>query len=54
MKTRQKIWQKLADEWKLAHLSELSSEISLDDLDENITLMLQGKKKGRTVVNLSR
>ena len=52
--TRQKIWQKLANEWKLAHLAELSSEISLDDLDENIELMLQGKKKGRTVVNLSR
>jgi len=54
MKIRQKIWQKLADEWKLTHLAELSSEISLDDLDENITLMLQGKKKGRTVVNLNR
>ena len=54
MKTRQKIWQKLANEWKLAHLSELSSEISLYDLEENITLMLQGKKKGRTVVNLNR
>jgi len=54
MKTRQKIWQKLADEWKLDHLAELSSEISLDDLDENIELILQGKKKGRTVVNLSR
>ena len=54
MKTRQKIWQKLSNEWKLAHLTELSSEISLDDLDENIMLMLQGKKKGRTVVNLSR
>lgn len=54
METRQKIWQKLADEWKLAHLAELSSEISLDDLDDNIEFMLQGKKKGRTIVNLSR
>jgi len=53
METRQKIWQKLADEWKLDHLAELSSEISLDELDENIELMLQGNKKGRTVVNLS-
>lgn len=54
VKTRQKIWEKLANEWKLDHLAELSSEIALDDLDENIDLMLQGKKKGRTIVNLSR
>jgi hypothetical protein len=53
MNTRIKIWEKLAGDWKLSHLAELSSEISLDDLDENIELILQGKKKGRTVVTLT-
>lgn len=53
MNTRIKIWEKLAGDWKLSHLEELSSEISLDDLDENIELILQGKKKGRTVVTLT-
>ncbi len=54
METRQKIWNKLADEWKLEHLMELASEISLEELDAKIELMLQGKSKGRTIVNLSR
>ena len=53
MNIRKKIWEKLAGDWKLSNLEDLSSEISLDDLDENIALILQGKKKGRTVVNLS-
>ncbi len=33
-------------------LEELSREISLEDLEENIERMLQGKSKGRTVVKI--
>jgi len=52
MNTRVKIWEKLAGEWKLNNLESLVSEISLNDLDEKIDLMLAGKVKGRTVVKL--
>jgi len=53
MPLRLKIWQKLAADWKSDYLAELSSEIGLDDLDKHIELILQGKKKGRTVINLT-
>ena len=52
MPVRKRVWEKLAGDWKLAHLDAISTEISLDDLDEHIALMLDGRKKGRTVVNL--
>jgi len=29
---------------------DISAEITLEELEENIQLMLQGKKKGRTLV----
>ncbi|MCP4757759.1 MAG: YhdH/YhfP family quinone oxidoreductase [Proteobacteria bacterium] len=53
MELRSKIWEKLAGEWKLDGLAELSNEISLEDLEERMQLMLQGKSKGRTVVNIA-
>lgn len=51
---RKKVWQKIANEWKLEKLSQLTSEISLEELGTNIELMLQGKQKGRVVVDLWR
>ncbi|MDM8542442.1 YhdH/YhfP family quinone oxidoreductase [Desulfococcaceae bacterium HSG7] len=53
MPLRLKIWNKLAADWKSDHLVELSSEIGLDDLDDHIELILKGKKKGRTIINLA-
>jgi len=49
---RQRIWEKIAGEWKLDHLANISTETSLEDLDRKIDLILRGKLKGRTVVNL--
>ena len=54
MDLRTRIWGKLAGEWKLDQLKALSTEISMDELGEHIELMLQGKKKGRTLVNPNR
>ncbi len=48
---RQNIWDKIAGEWKLKNLDLLAKEISLEELDRNIELILQGKQKGRVVVN---
>lgn len=49
---RQTLWEKLSNEWKPDNLLQLHTEIRLDDLKTNLDLILDGKLKGRTVVNL--
>ena len=49
---RQQIWANLAGKWKPRHLEEAASECTLQGLEEKIQAILQGKLKGRTVVNL--
>jgi acrylyl-CoA reductase (NADPH) len=53
MATRLRLWQKLAGEWKLAHLGDLARECSLDGLEVEIERILQGKQRGRVVVDLA-
>lgn len=52
MPIRTKVWQKIAREWKIDHLDALTTEVSLDDLNERIDLILERKHKGRTIVKL--
>jgi acrylyl-CoA reductase (NADPH) len=52
MPTRLKVWQKIAGDWKLDNLEQLTTEIPLDGLNDRIELILQKKHKGRTVVRL--
>ncbi|MBI4529676.1 MAG: YhdH/YhfP family quinone oxidoreductase [Deltaproteobacteria bacterium] len=52
METRLLIWNKISEEWKLDGLNEYFSEGSLEELDGRIDLILEGKLKGRFVVNL--
>ena len=54
MKLRQQIWDKISNEWKLDQLEQLTTEITLHELDSNIELILQGKQRGRVVINLSK
>lgn len=49
---RHEIWRRLSQEWKLERLDMIATEISLDQLDQSLDLILQGKQKGRTVINL--
>lgn len=49
---REQVWGKLAGAWKSEQLSETSIEITLKELNDKIDLMLKGKLKGRTVLNL--
>ncbi len=49
---RRQTWQKLATDWKLQQLDRISREITLDELGQEIDLMLQGKKRGRVILNL--
>lgn len=53
MTFRLKIWDLLANDWKLTNLNENVQEISLNDLESKIQLMLDGKHIGRTILNLN-
>lgn len=52
IQNRQKIWQKLAAEWRLENLDSLFVECTLPELPDFIESMLQGRLTGRVVVNL--
>ncbi|MCV6605627.1 MAG: YhdH/YhfP family quinone oxidoreductase, partial [Porticoccaceae bacterium] len=52
MARRVAVWNKLATEWKPDQLMGLYDEVSLEQLDGKIDLILQGKLQGRTVVHL--
>ncbi len=52
MEPRLKVWEKLANEWKIPQLNALANECNLDALEEKITLILKGQLRGRTIVKL--
>ncbi|WP_159022929.1 YhdH/YhfP family quinone oxidoreductase [Formosa sp. L2A11] len=52
MKDRTLVWEKLTSEWKPEHLVNTSNEVTLEDLNKNIQLMLKGQLKGRTIVKI--
>ena len=52
MDVRKLVWNKLSSDWKPDHLMRLSKEISLAQLSDHIDLMLDGKLKGRTILDL--
>lgn len=49
---RKKLWNKLATEWKPTNLFELYTEIKLDEVKSYIDLILAGRLRGRTIVNM--
>ncbi len=53
MPLRQKAWDKIASQWKITNLEPITSEVSLDELDQSIAMMLEHKNKGRTIVRMS-
>jgi putative YhdH/YhfP family quinone oxidoreductase len=50
MRYREIVWNKLAKDWKPKKMMDIYTEISLEELNEKIDLILQGKLKGRTVL----
>jgi hypothetical protein len=52
MVPRQQVWQKLAGEWKPQELAAAAEECTLQELEPRIHAILEGKHRGRTVVNL--
>lgn len=53
MTYREKVWNKLANEWKINPELLAHSEVTLEGLEEKIALILKGKIKGRTIVKLT-
>jgi len=53
MKLRKLVWEKLARDWKPSQIFDTCVDIKLDELENKIDLMLQGKLKGRIVLKLS-
>ncbi len=51
---RNKIWQKISNEWKLDNLDEINEEVSLEELSTKIDLILKGQITGRVLVNLDK
>jgi hypothetical protein len=52
MEPRLQVWQKLATDWKPRELATAVSECTLQELEPRIQAILEGKLRGRTVVNL--
>jgi putative YhdH/YhfP family quinone oxidoreductase len=53
MPLRQKIWQKIASEWKIDWLQTLTTEASFDELESKIEMMLKGQHIGRTIIKMA-
>ena len=52
IENRAAIWSKLGSEWKPANLEIFSEEIGFDQLQEKITVLLEGKAQGRYVLRM--
>ena len=52
MERRQKVWQHLATDWKPPMLNKLCREVSLEELDGEIELILKGGQTGRVIVRM--
>ena len=53
MPERTMVWNKLANEWKPNQLNEMHQEITLQELNKYIDLILKGGIRGRTLINMS-
>lgn len=53
MERRTQAWNRLSRDWKLDNLGRIGKEVTLDQLENEIALMLEGKQVGRVVVNLT-
>jgi len=49
---REEVWQKISSDWKVDQLDEFSTEVLLEDLNDQIENMLAGNSKGRVIVKL--
>lgn len=50
---KRQVWQKLATQWKLSHLSDLETRLGMKDLTDALASVLRGESTGRLVLDLS-
>jgi NADPH:quinone reductase-like Zn-dependent oxidoreductase len=51
---RRAVWQRIATDLRPARLDEIGHDIGLADLDQVLTMILEGKATGRWVVDVRR
>lgn len=54
MDLRLKLWDLLANEWKLKDLGDMVNDVSLNELGNSIDSIIEGRHVGRTVVDLEK
>ncbi len=54
MPMRALVWQKMAKEYRPAHLAQIARVIGLHELPAHLDLTLEGKLRGRTVIDMRR
>lgn len=52
-RNRERIWSRLAIDWKLANLERLTREVTLDGLEKEVEAILAGQIAGRVVIKHS-
>ena len=52
LSNKEKIWNKLASEWSISNLSEITKEVSLEGMEDEINTMLKGQQVGRIVLKI--
>ena len=52
LKSKEHIWEHYAGDWTLEGLEEITKEVSLDNLETEITSILNGNQVGRVVVKI--
>ena len=50
---KSRAWSKLAEEWKIKNLADISTEIGFAELDSSLQTVLQGGAVGRFVLDLN-
>ncbi|VTU45396.1 oxidoreductase [Variovorax sp. PBL-E5] len=54
MPLREEVWNKIASEYRPARLAEIAGVIGMNELPEHLDRMLEGRLRGRTVIDMRR
>ena len=52
LSNKEKMWNKFASEWSISNLSEITKEVSLESMEDEINTMLKGQQVGRVVLKI--
>jgi alcohol dehydrogenase len=52
LKTKEHIWEHFSSDWALEGLESITTEVSLDNLEKEITSILKGNQVGRILVKI--